>query len=258
MGKDFRGYIDQLDRAGELIHVTREVDPDRNMGVLCWHAQDKAVLFEAIAGHPGWRALGQAPANFRQLALALGLPEKSLVLDLARVLERPGIKPQAVSSAPCKEVIWTGDQVDLRKIPVHVHSQRDGGRFIAGGIGVVKDPDTGVYNMSYHRMMITGRTRTGFMMVPRHAWQVLQKYEARGEPMPVAVAIGNHPAILLAASLTGTFEMDEMEIAGTLLGSPLPTVACETLDLMVPADSEIVLEGLIPPGVREQEGPFGE
>ena len=257
MPKDMRTWIRQLEEAGELVHVRKPVHPQTEMGALLYQTRDKALFFEELKGYPGWRALGQAPANPRQAAIAFDTTlDKVVPLVASRLhLRRPC---EIVSTGPVKDVILKGDQVDITKLPAHQAGTRDAGPFITAGLCVTKDPDTGTRNMSFHRMQVKSATRTGMLMVPRHSFLNYQKYEARNEPMPIAIFIGHHPVYYMAAATTGPYEMDELELAGGLLGEPVKLVKCETVDLEVPFDAEIVLEGHVLPRVREQEGPFSE
>jgi 2,5-furandicarboxylate decarboxylase 1 len=123
---------------------------------------------------------------------------------------------------------------------------------------VSKDPETGQRNVSFHRLQIKGPHKSGILLYPRHTWKNYLKYQARNEPMPVAIFIGHHPMFYAAAATTAAYGLDEFEIAGGFLGEPARLVKCETVDLEVPAEAEIVLEGHIPPHFREDEGPFSE
>ncbi len=257
MTRDMRTWIADLEAAGELLRIRRPVDPRTEIGALLYQSRERALLFEEIAGHPGWRALGQAPANLRHAALAFGVPLAELVPTLARLMgER--VRPVTASNAPVKDVVRTGDAVDIQELPAHVAGARDAGPFIASGLGVTRDPDTGRRNVSFHRLQVKGPRKTGALFVPRHAFRNFQKYEAQGEAMPIAFFIGHHPAYYAAGATTGPYGMDELEVAGAYLGEPAPLVRCETVDLEVPADAEIVLEGRVLPGLREEEGPFSE
>jgi UbiD family decarboxylase len=124
---------------------------------------------------------------------------------------------------------------------------------------ICKDPDTGVRNLSYQRMQLKAPNRFGASLHSRgHIWEHLQRAEARGRDLEVAVVIGMHPAINLAAAAKVAMEVDELDIAGALLGEPVPLVGCRTIDVEVPADAEYVLEGRLLAGVHEDEGPYGE
>jgi 2,5-furandicarboxylate decarboxylase 1 len=252
---DMRTWIDQLEAAGELIRIDKPVDPLTQMGSLLYQSREKALFFENLPH--GWRSLGQAPANVRHAALAFGTAQERLVPHVA---ERMGklIAPQMVASGPVKEVKLPRGEFDLRKLPVHVAGERDAGPVIGSGLVVTKDPDTGQRNLSFHRLQIKGPDKSGILLYPRHSWRNYLKYQARNQPMPVAIMIGHHPLYYMAAATTAAYGLDEFEIAGGYLGEPVRLVKCETVDLEVPFDCELVLEGHIPPHVREEEGPFSE
>lgn len=256
MPQDMRNWIQQLDEAGELVRITKPVHPHTQMGALLYQSREKGLLFENVAGFPGWRSLGMAPANLRHAALAYGTTIEQLV-PVAAERAQQRIPTQTVATGPVKEVILKGDQVDITKLPAHVAGSEET-PYIAAGLMITRDPDTGKRNVAFHRLQVKGPRKTGALIVPRHTRQILNKYEARNEAMPVAIFIGHHPLYYMAAATTGPYEMDELELAGGLLGEPVRTVKCETSDLEVPFDAEIVLEGRILPHVREDEGPFSE
>jgi 2,5-furandicarboxylate decarboxylase 1 len=260
--QSFRPFLELLERKGELIRFDREVDPKTNMSAIEWRAYDqlgKASLFGNIKGHPGWQACSQILTDRKKWAMALNLTEAELLPALSRKLRTP-IPPvmQDGGLAPVKDVILKGAEASLDDIPVMMTSERDGGPFMAAGMAVLKDPDTGIRNMSIHRMQVMGRDKAGFVMLPRQARRIYDKYVARGQAMPVAVVIGAHPAIIFGSGYTTTFGVDELAVAGGLLGDPVRLVKCETADIEVPADAEIVLEGEILPNHTEPEGPYGE
>ena len=253
--KDMRTWIAELEEAGELIRIAKPVDPLTQMGSLLYQSREKALFFEKLPH--GWRSLGQAPANTRHAAIAFGTTQEKMVPLIA---ERMGkcIKPVMVEDGPVKEVKLKKNEFDLTQLPVHIAGQRDGGPVIGSGLVVTKDPDTGQRNVSFHRLQIKGPNKSGILLYPRHTWKNYVKYQARNEPMPVAIFIGHYPLYYAAAATTAAYGLDEFEIAGGYLGEPVRLVKCETVDLEVPADAEIVLEGHIPPHYREEEGPFSE
>lgn len=260
--KDLRTYLADLEAAGEILHITKEVDAHRNLAGLAWQAenyQGKATLFENVKGYPGWKVVSYLCGSRRRLAIALGTTPEEFIPTWRRLLQKGLTPTKLVESGPVQEVVWTGDQVDLGKLPIHVMSNMDAGPYIGGGLGIVKDPETGIRNVSLHRHQIKSRNKMGVMMVEgRHMDIIRRKYEARNQPCPIAIAIGHHGALYLAANWTMSFGVDELELAGTLLGEPVEMVKCKTIDLEVPAHAEVVIEGYIPPHAREQEGPFAE
>jgi 2,5-furandicarboxylate decarboxylase 1 len=261
--QSYRGFLAALEARGELVRIDKPVDPFSNMSAVEWKTYNdlgKATLFTNITGHPGWQACSQIVADRRKWAIGLGCSEGDLLQEMSRRIQQP-IASQKVETAraPVKEVRLTGRDADLMDLPTAVVSERDAGRYIPSGIAFVRDPDTGIGNMSLHRMQVKGPDKTGFVMLPRHARRIYDKFSERGQPMPVAMVIGVHPAIWFAAGFTTAFGIDELGLAGALLGEPVRTVKCETIDVDVPAEAEIVLEGEIVSGDHlEAEGPFGE
>jgi 2,5-furandicarboxylate decarboxylase 1 len=164
-----------------------------------------------------------------------------------------------VDVGPCQELVERGADVDVRNLPITRHFEGDAGRYISSGILVCKDPDTGVRNLSFQRLQLKGPDRFGASLHSRgHIWEHLQRCEARGKNLEVAVVIGCHPAIYLAGAAKVAMEVDELAIAGALLKRPVELVRCKTIDIEVPAEAEYVLEGEILASTQEDEGPFGE
>src|SRR3974390_1482570 len=253
--KDMRTWSADLEAAGELIRIDKPVDPLTQVGALLYQSREKALFFEKLPH--GWRSLGQAPANVRHAALAFGTTLDALVPMVAQQMGQL-VAPEMVASGPVKEKKFAKGEFDLRKLPVHVAGRRDGGAVIGSGLVGSKDPDTGQRNVSFHRREVRGADKTGTRLYPRHTWKNYLKYQERNQPMPVAIFIGHHPLYYAAAATTAAYGTDEFAIAGGFLKQPVRLVKCETVDLEVPADAEIVLEGHIPPHIREEEGPFSE
>jgi 2,5-furandicarboxylate decarboxylase 1 len=168
-------------------------------------------------------------------------------------------QPVIVSSGPIHERVFLSNEVDAEKLPISRHFQQDAGRYIGSGILVCKDPDTGVRNLSFQRLQLKGPNKFGASLHSRgHIWEHLQRAEARGRNLEVAIVIGAHPAIYLAAAAKVAMEVDEFDVAGALLGRPVELVKCKTIDVEVPAEAEYVLEGELLAGKHEDEGPYGE
>ena len=260
--QSLRGHIANLEQQGELIRITKEADPHQNVSAIGWKAYDrlgKSTLFTNLKGFPGWEVVNQIVTDRRKWAISLGVEEDNLIPTLIDRVRRQ-VKPVDIerADAPVKEVILMGDDADLTKVPALWHAEKDPAPYIASGMAIIKDPDTGIRNMSIHRMQIMGPRQTGFLICPRHALQIYQKYQARNEPMPVAMVVGAHPAIYYASGFTSSYGLDELEIAGSLLDDPIRMVKCETIDIEVPAEAEMVIEGEVLPEGMVEEGPFGE
>ena len=260
--QSLRGHIGNLEQQGEVIRVDKETDPKTNVSAIGWKTYDrfgKSTLYTSLRGHPGWRLASQVVTDRRKWAIGFGVDEEAVIPTLVDRVKRP-VEPVVVGreNAPVKEVVLLGTDADLTKLPAMWTSEEDPGPYIAAGMAVIRDPETGKRNLSYHRQQVLGPDRTGFLICPRHALRIYQKHQAKDEPMPVAVVIGAHPAILFAAGYTTQFGADELAIAGGLLEDPIRLVKCETCDLEVPAEAEIVIEGEILPHEMTEEGPFGE
>ena len=200
----------------------------------------------------------------KKVQVALAVPRDMDRAQMAREClrrEANRVPPIIVekSAAPVKEVMQTGENVDLHDLPLMRHHEMDGGPYVDMS-SVARDRGSGVYNCSYHRMEVKDRSHTGFLMTLQHMWRIFRGYEEAGEECPVATVIGHHPAYQMGACYGGPFEISEYEIIGGYLQEPLRLVASETWGerLLVPADAEIVIEGALLPGQRMVEGPFGE
>ena len=173
--------------------------------------------------------------------------------------EENAIPAVIVESGPVQELIIKGEDVDVGTLPISRHFEQDAGRYIGSGILICKDPDTGVRNLSYQRLQMKSKNRFGASLHSRgHIWDHLQRCAKHGRNLEVAVVLGAHPAVHLAAAAKVAMEVDELDIAGGLLKQPIELVKCRTINVEVPANAEIVLEGEILADTHEDEGPFGE
>jgi 2,5-furandicarboxylate decarboxylase 1 len=181
--QSLRAHVANLEQQGELIRITKEADPHENVSAIGWKAYDrlgKSTLFTNLKGFPGWEVVNQVITDRKKWSIALGISEDAFIPTLVERIKRQ-IEPVEVSAnkAPVKEVILTGKDADLTKIPALWHAERDPGPYIASGMAIIKDPETGIRNMSIHRQQIQGPDQTGFLICPRHALRIYQKYQQR-------------------------------------------------------------------------------
>ena len=264
MAQDLRSYLDLIRRnkPEDLLAISREVDPAYEITAIAAKFDQEAkrrpiLLFEKVRGSK-FPVLTNLHASRARLALAMGVEPQEMQRAYLRAMEKP-IPPKIVSKAPVKDVILTGDRVNLLDLPQIVHHERDAGPYLTAAISFAKEPTADTWNCAYNRLMIKGRNTTSIhLTLAKHLWEFYRIAEARGEALPVAFAIGAHPAIALGCLAIGSIDEDERAIMGGLLGEPLELVRCETSELLVPAHAEMVLEAEILPHERTPEGPFGE
>ncbi len=267
--KDMREFIDTLDRNRELLKVTMPVHWMYEIGGWVRKSVDMrpkgpALLFENIKGYPkGYRLFSAGIATYSRFALALGLSPKTPPPEIINVykerIKKP-IEPVMVKKGPVKENILKGKNIDLYKFPVPWWTPRDGGRYIGTWHGIItKDADTGIRNTGLYRVMIHDKNHTGVGFLPftQMGYHYAQR-ERKGKPLEMAIVIGADETIPMVAATGFPPGVDELPMAGGLRQEPVELVKCETVDLEVPANAEIVLEGLLLPKERKPEGPFSE
>lgn len=262
MPQDLGSFLELVESKDELVRVREPVDPLHEVTALVAKlARERrrrpVLLLENVKGSE-FPVLTNLHAGRRRMALAMNAEPRQLQPAFLKAMERP-VAPVVVDTGPVKEVVRTGADVDLLALPQIVHHAADAGPYITAAISFARDPEDGVWNCAYNRLMILGKDRTSIhITASKHLWEFYQKAEARGESLPVAFAVGVHPAIGLGALAIGSIDEDERAIMGGLLGEPLELVRCETSDLLAPAHAEMILEGEILPGERTPEGPFSE
>ncbi|MBI2215820.1 MAG: UbiD family decarboxylase [Candidatus Rokubacteria bacterium] len=263
MTQDLRSFLDLVKRCkpDDLVIVSREVDPAYEItGLVVKLERERRrpiVVFENVKGSR-FPVLTNLHATRSRLAAAINAAPDGMLTTYLHAMERP-IPPRVVPTGPVKEVVLTGERVSLYDLPQIVHHERDAGPYITAAISFARDPEHEIWNCAYNRLMIQGRDRTSIhLTIGKHLWEFHKKAEALGRPLPVAFAIGVHPAVALGALAIGSIDEDERAIMGGLFGEPLELVQCETSDILVPAHAELVIEAEILPHERVAEGPFGE
>jgi len=273
--RDLRAFIDRVEKEGsrEIVRIREEIRPDQfeATAILANFEQRglyPMVLFERPLDLNGqvsrFPLLTNVYASRTRCAMALGLEPGQHQLELSLEYSRREarrMQPVTVStqSAPVKQVVRTGQDVDLRELPIVRHHRMDPAPYI-DMTPVMRDPDMGHYNIAFLRTMYKGPRKLGLHMSPRHNWQICRKNEEQHRPTPVAIVVSHHPAFYLGALNVSPFGVDDYELVGSMMNEGMRLVASETWgrDFMVPADAEMVIEGEIIPDVREVEGPFGE
>ncbi len=274
-------FLAALESKGELVRVSREVSAALEIAEIADRAVKgggPALLFENVTGSSMPVAINLFASRQRMLAaLEIASYEEwderlQFFLDpkppegwlgklkaLPKVTELAAVFPKTVRSAPCQEVVETGDAVDLRNLPVLTCWPGDGGPFITLPLVITRDPATGKTNVGVYRMQVYDRSTTG-MHWQKHKDGAGQArgYEREGRRMEVAVAIGCDPATVFSGVAPLPPGLSEFLFAGFLRGEAVSLVDAKTVGLQVPAQAEIVLEGYVEPGERRREGPFGD
>ena len=263
MAKDLRGFIAALETQSpeDIVRIKKPISPRYEMSAILTHLEKRKrsplLCFDNVEG-------GKAPvvinaqASRRLMALALECKPEDLARTFSERQSKP-IPPIEVNDAPVHEITVFGAEIDLTKIPILTHYDVNAAPYITAGIVVAADPETGVRNTSYNRLMMAGKQELRiFMAIGRHLWTLHNKLERRNEPLPIAIVIGVHPLFSLGAQAFTPADQDEYAIIGAMMGEPLRMVKAKTVSVLVPADAEMVIEGKILPHVRRVEGPFGE
>ncbi|EAR51891.1 vdcc protein [Oceanicola granulosus HTCC2516] len=277
---DLQDHLARLEERGLLTRIACPIDKDSELHPLArWQFQGgipaedrKAFLFTDVTDGKGNRydipvTVGALAANPEIYAAGLGVPVDEIGAVWVKAMQAP-IPPEVVTEAPCQEVVMTGEELTregggLAALPVPISTPGfDAAPYLTATLVVTKDPENGIRNMGTYRGQLKARDRLGVRMASRlggaGGYQHWLKYKARGEKMPVAIVIGCAPAVLFTGPQKLPIDQDEMAVAGGLIGAPVRTVKCRTVDLEVPADAEIVIEGEVAVDYLEPEGPFGE
>jgi UbiD family decarboxylase len=256
---DLRRFLERLEAEAEIVHVTRRVSPRFEIaaGIRKTSSIDgPALWFDDVEGS-SMPVVGGLYSSIRRVHLGLESEPEDYFERVLGGFASP-IATETVSDAPCQEVVLEGEEASFDRLPICTHNEKDAAPFVTLGVQFAKHPVHGP-NACISRMQIIDGTTSGMVSIPpQHLGVYFEDAEARGEPLEVAVAIGNDPYVTMASQVAGSIDLDEMTIAGGWMRRPVEMVKCATIDLEVPATSEIVLEGELVPGERRLEGPFGE
>ncbi|SFK59413.1 3-octaprenyl-4hydroxybenzoate decarboxylase [Nitrosomonas aestuarii] len=284
--KDLRDFIAQLETLGELKRIQTEIDPALEMTEICdriLKAEGPAVLFENPKGH-NIPVLGNLFGTPKRVAMGMGQESVEALREVGKLLaylkepdppkglkdawdKLPVLKqvlnmaPKVLSSAPCQEIVWEGDDIDLGKIPIQTCWPGDVAPLITWGLTVTRGPNKTRQNLGIYRQQVVTSNKV-IMRWLAHRGGALDFREFcltnPGKPYPIAVALGADPATILGAVTPVPDTLSEYQFAGLLRGSKTEVVKCVGNDLQVPASAEMVLEGAIYPDETALEGPYGD
>lgn len=283
---DLRDFIAQLEARDELRRIRIEIDPYLEITEVCdrvLRAGGPALLFEKPKGH-AMPVLGNLFGTTRRVALGMGQEDVAALREVGRLLaflkepEPPrGLRdawdklplfkqvlhmaPREVTRAPCQEIVWEGNEVDLTRLPIQTCWPGDVAPLITWGLTVTRGPYKPRQNLGIYRQQLLGRNKLIMRWLAHRGGALdFRDFVAAhpGERFPVAVALGADPATLLGAVTPVPDTLSEYQFAGLLRGAKTEVVRCVSCDLQVPAGAEIVLEGYIDPDETALEGPFGD
>lgn len=276
MSKDLQGFIaiEEKKRPGSVVRVKERVDSNRHETIaylkhLDMRGERKMVLFEnvpALNGQPSAFPLFYNPWITRQLcADALGMGDLKSNMDLSlevarRELQKGETETLPKTKAPCKEVVLKGSQADLRTLPISMHQKDDAGAYLTMAC-VMKSIEGGFYDITFTKNMYYEPRRMSFSAHAHHHLEAMTtEYEKKNKRAPVIVVLGHHPAFFLSSCCMTPFGNNDYLTASAFLQEPLRLTPSETWgeDFLVPADAEVIIEGEVPPNVREKQNPFGE
>lgn len=261
--QDLRAWIAWLEQQGQVVRIAEPVSTRFEVARHeARHDGQAAVFFERVRDYdmPIVSNILNRRANIAHL---LGVPPTEALTERLIHASRHPLATRLVKDGPVKEVQIAARDVDLvGQIPNPMHFEKDAGHYISSGVIVARDPEGGKRNLSFARMLVKdGRTLVVMINFYRHLSELYRRAERRGHGLEVAVVIGPDPVTWLEGAMPARLvplEVDELEVAGAIRGEPLDVVKCDTVDLEVPARAEIVLEGEMPPGIRELEGPYAD
>jgi UbiD family decarboxylase len=252
---DFREFLKALEEAGELERWSKPISL-RDVGRLI-ESREKALLIERPSGY-SIPILANVMASRRAWAIAFGVKEPSEILAEMRRRTSRLVPPVRVSTGPVKEVVQIKEKADLVSLPAYLQHEFDGSVYISAAMDVSRHPETNGYNVGVRRLMVRGPRETGIDMVsPTDLRSNYRRARELGKKFPIAMVVGTHPLNYLGSQWAAATE-NEYEVLGAMRGKPIELVSCETVDIEVPADAEIVLEGYLEGDWAEVEGPFGE
>ena len=276
---DLRDHLKALEEAGLLLRVDIPINKDTELHPLVrWQFRGgiaaenrKAFLFTDVTDAKGKKyampvVVGAMAASPRIYSIGMGCPLEKLTEKWVEALNHP-VLPVEVNEAACHEVIVEGDALNapgraLDALPVPISTPGwDNGPYLTNANFITRDPETGVQNIGNYRGQIKAPRRLGMntsIELRTGGYIHWEKWKKLGKPMPCAVVVGGPPAVAYTAVQKVPESVDEVSVAGGLVGAPIRVVRCRTVDIMVPAESEIVIEGFVSTDYLEPEAPFGE
>ncbi|MEM3696847.1 MAG: UbiD family decarboxylase [Candidatus Bathyarchaeia archaeon] len=247
-----REFLEKMEKEKEILHIKDGVSTRFEIPFIMksFDNQGPILMFENVKNHKTG-VIANVCGTRKRICSALKVDQDGLYRKLTEAWRSPR-KPKIVGDGPVKEAT----EKDLSKIPVLTHFEKDAGPYITSAVVYAKSVDGKVENVSVHRLQVLDKKRLAIRLVPRHLFSLWQTARASGKDLEVAISIGVHPAVMLAASSPVPFGVNEFDVANALLDNGLQLVECEHVEGYAPADTELVIEGKISAKEEVAEGPF--
>ena len=241
-----RNYVKTLKESNRLVTISKPVSKRLEAAAVLNQLGERSVLFEQIS-ESDFRLAGNLFGTKTAIADYFGIAPSDLIPKMVEAIQNP-TKPGEIRNAPCQECVM--DPVDLDKLPILFHCEKDGGNYVSSGVFITLNRE-GIQNVDFHRAMQRDKTKFSVRIVRQRNFDELL---TRDQTLPVAVCVGNAPNVLLAAATSVALGQNELEIANSL--EPMNVTKATTFDGLIPADAEFVLEGVVHLGTKDKEGPF--
>ncbi len=263
MAKDLRGFLAEYEKKNpkEFCRVKREVDPKFEVAAILTKLEEARKLpilfYEKVKGSI-FPVVANVYSTKKKIASSIGIDPRKFRERYIEAIKNQ-IPPRFVSDGPVMDETIGEKDVDIGTLPMMTYHEGDAAPYITAGIVLAEDPETGEFNASFNRLMYQSRNRAGiFMTIGKHLHEIYSRMEDQGKALPISISIGSHPAWALGALYIGAYGDNELGIIGGLLGSPVEVMKGDLSGTLFPANAEIVLEAVIEPHIREEEGPFCE
>ncbi len=251
VGELMKGFLKTLEKDFNTIKIDKEVSVNLEAAEFMKKYPKETIIMENISGS-GMKVISGICNTREKIARAINTDVAGITQKIMGAINNPIPINDFKNLGDCFDV---SKPADLNEIPILTYYLRDGGPYITSGVIIAKDPETGIRNASIHRMLLLGKDKLTARIVPRHLYTYHKRAEELDEPLELAIAIGMHPATLLATTTSVPINVDELEVANHFHQGKMKLIKCETVDLEVP-ECEILLEGRMLPQERAEEGPF--
>ena len=247
-----RSFLAEMQKKEQLLQVEEEVSPRFEISGIMKKLDAGPILYFDNVKESSTKVVGGVCGTHERLCLALGVNPEALYQKIIEAWRKP-TQPKVVRGGPVNEVV---ESARLSKLPVLTHFERDAGPYITSALVSARSPDGKIENVSNHRLQVLDDHHLAIRLVPRYLYKMWLEAKERKESLDVAIAIGTHPAVMLAASSPASFGASEFGIANTLLNNKMSLVKCKNVNAYAPVEAEIVLEGKILPDREVVEGPL--